>query len=185
MSCSYLCSDSHLDHENIYKQRSMVGSVEENTELFLRDYSVVKPDDVVIFCGDVAFKPEALHLIRKLKGRKILVKGNHDTLNFRLYSEIFENIFGSLFKYGFQITHVPVHPNSLRNRVNVHGHLHSDVVRKETLLSKLKLTQPKPDNRYFNCCPENLYDLADKGLLKRKSSLIKVDEIREYLKNLR
>jgi calcineurin-like phosphoesterase family protein len=48
----------------------------------------------------------------------------------------------SLVKYkGFWLTHAPIHPDELRGKMNVHGHVH---------------TKTLADNRYFNVSCENV-----------------------------
>ena len=79
----WFTSDLHLNH------RAVVGmcerpfeSVEEMNEVLIRNFNErVKKNDTVYILGDIAHRTpviEANNLIRKLYGKKILCKGNHD-----------------------------------------------------------------------------------------------------------
>jgi calcineurin-like phosphoesterase family protein len=79
---NYYISDLHLGHANIIKycSRPFV-SVEEMNETLIKNWqSVVTEKDTVYIIGDLIFRsgeaPESY--LRKLPGKKILVKGNHD-----------------------------------------------------------------------------------------------------------
>src|SRR3954465_15308876 len=73
----YLVSDWHLNHKNI---ATYCDRPENFTELILeRHNQTVKPGDLVINLGDVAIGKhrDAEEIIRKMNGRKMLVRGNH------------------------------------------------------------------------------------------------------------
>jgi calcineurin-like phosphoesterase family protein len=116
-----------------------------------RHNSVVKPGDKVYFLGDVVIsrKAKALEVLARMNGEKILIKGNHDQCDAQAYLEYFKDIRGSHQFDGLIMTHIPIHPESLaRWGLNVHGHLHSNVV-------KMALSQI-PDPRYFNVSMERI-----------------------------
>jgi calcineurin-like phosphoesterase family protein len=78
MSC-YLIGDPHLSHKNIANFRTFVSSPEDNEKLFVDSWTnTIKKQDIVFVLGDVTFDKAGLDLLGNLKGRKILVKGNHD-----------------------------------------------------------------------------------------------------------
>ena len=159
----YFTSDPHLGHENIARFRSYVKDADDNTRIFLEDYeSVVHKKDIVYFLGDVAFNDESLEHLRGLKGRKILIKGNHDDLvSTQKHAEVFEEIHGMLKYKGFWLTHCPIHPLEMRGRRgNIHGHVHSKTI---------------PDDAYLNVCCDNLKSLIG-------HSLISLDHVREIFK---
>jgi len=161
----YFTSDPHLGHKNIAKFRDYVKDSEDNTRIFLEDYEkLISKNDVVYFLGDVAFDEESLDHLRHLKGRKILIKGNHDDfVPTGLQTQVFEEIYGILKYKSFWLTHCPIHPAEMRGRRgNIHGHVHS-----ETL----------PDDRYLNVCCDNLRPYNG-------SSLISLDQVRNIF-NLR
>ena len=93
---TFVISDTHFFHKNIeeyeptrqiYKELGY-----ESQEEFMIDKwnSVVEDDDIVIHLGDFSF--EKADILKSLKGRKILVKGNHDHLPLYYYNDIFELI---------------------------------------------------------------------------------------------
>jgi calcineurin-like phosphoesterase family protein len=84
-----------------------------------------------------------------MNGEKILVKGNHDLCKLSAYAAHFKDIRGSHQFEGLILTHIPIHSESLaRWGLNVHGHLHYNVVR-------MPLSQI-PDRRYFNVSMERI-----------------------------
>jgi len=158
----WLCSDLHFGHKNIQKFRGGVESEEDNRNQIIRDWNrlVTKRDDVYVL-GDAAFTMDTVKCFADLPGaRKYLIRGNHDLLNTSVYLKYFTQVYG-LFKYKeFWLSHAPIHPDELRGKVNLHGHVHYQSI---------------DDRRYFNCCVENI--LALKG-----QRLISLEEIREYVK---
>lgn len=101
---------------------------------------MVRPDDRVYILGDVAMNRKALdRSLPRLVGRKVLVKGNHDIDKLSYYSQHFDDVRSYVVKKGFILSHIPIHHESLsRWNVNIHGHLHSNVV----------MHEGKPDPRY-------------------------------------
>jgi calcineurin-like phosphoesterase family protein len=146
MSQIILCSDLHLGHKNITKFRQFYGislaNEQEHREWILHELSKVANKRVrFIMAGDIAFTQDALDDLGKLPGEKILIRGNHDELPTAEFSKVFSEIYGLLRYKQYWISHPPIHPDELRGRLNLHGHVHG-----ETL----------SDTRYFNLCPENL-----------------------------
>jgi calcineurin-like phosphoesterase family protein len=90
----------------------------------------VKPGDTVYHLGDVVINKKSLHLVSRLNGRKILIRGNHDIFKDEEYREVgFEQIHGvRVFVDKFILSHIPLHPDCVTERfkVNVHGHLHGN-----------------------------------------------------------
>lgn len=153
-------SDFHFGHKNIAKFRTEVLSEEENRNRIINDWKeLVGKKDKVFLLGDIAFTMDVVGIFKELNGEKVLVRGNHDELDTQVYLKYFSSVYG-LRKYKeFWLSHPPIHPSELRNRVNLHGHVHYATVQ---------------DSRYFNCCPENLWKLTGK-------SLISLDQIRRIM----
>lgn len=147
MNHAYMISDLHLGHKNIIKfagrERGGCTTIEEHDSWIVEMWnSVVNKNDVVYVLGDVAFTREGLSLVRKLKGQKHLIMGNHDAFPIREYFDYFSIIRPSPFSYkGYWLSHCPIHPQELRGRKNVHGHVHNN---------------PVPDSRYISVCVEAL-----------------------------
>lgn len=103
-------------------------SVEEMDEHMVERWNaVVRPQDKVYHLGDVVMRKEHLAIMGRLKGHKRLVRGNHDIHDTRLYLPYFDDIYGSRKLDDLILTHIPIHPGSLRWAGNVHGHVHNNV----------------------------------------------------------
>jgi len=164
MTTSWFCSDLHWGHKNISKFRNeFISSEEENRRVIQNDWkALVGKKDHVYILGDFCFDMELMDQLLDMPGeRKYLIRGNHDEFDLGVYAKYFHNVYG-LKKYKeFWLSHAPIHPNELRGKVNLHGHVHYATI---------------DDPRYFNCCPENLWP-------KFKRSLVSLDQIRhEYTK---
>lgn len=160
MSNIWFCSDLHLGHKNIEKFRApLVSSNEENTSRILDDWNKnVTKRDVVFVLGDFCFDVTLFDTLNLPGYKKYLIRGNHDRFQTLKYMQFFDEVEG-LFKYkGFWLSHAPIHPNELRGKINLHGHVHFQSVE---------------DSRYINCCPENLWP-------KYGRCLISLDEARNY-----
>lgn len=155
----FFCSDHHFGHQNILTFKREDGtplrefdSVDHmNEHMVAMHNSVVRPNDKVYFLGDVVMsrKNSALSILARLNGEKILIKGNHDQCDAKAYLEYFKDIRGSHQFSGLIMTHIPIHTESLaRWGLNVHGHLHYNVV-------KMPVAQI-PDKRYFNVSMERI-----------------------------
>lgn len=159
MANIFFASDHHFHHANILTFKRDDGtplrefeSVSHMNEHMVNCHnSVVRPHDKVYFLGDVSMQTtiEALEILRRMNGEKILIKGNHDLAKPGRYMEHFKDIRGSHQFEGMILTHIPIHSESLaRWGVNVHGHLHHREVR-------MPLSQI-PDRRYFNVSVERI-----------------------------
>lgn len=119
-----------------------------------RHNAVVKDNDRIYMVGDICFHKRDIYLLSRMKGRKVLIKGNHDILELKDYLPYFDDIRGVHQFAGMVITHIPVHPASLgRWGFNVHGHLHYNEVKK--LDAKGNETEIA-DPRYFNVSVERI-----------------------------
>lgn len=126
-------SDLHLGHENICKfegsNRGNCKTVEEHDEWIISQWnSVVQKTDLVWVLGDVAFTKEGLAKVKRLKGTKKLVLGNHDTFGNEEYLKYFGKLYGFTKYKGMWLSHAPIHECSLRSMKNIHGHLHSSKI---------------------------------------------------------
>jgi calcineurin-like phosphoesterase family protein len=149
-----IIADPHLGHKNIAKFRYFVSSPEENTKFIIREWEKnVTKNDVVYCMGDMAFDLPSLELLGALKGRKILISGNHDDMvPLSEKVKVFEDIQGIIKYKGMWLSHAPIHPDELRGKPNIHGHVH-----KHTIMKKNFFGKRVPDARYFNACVDNVY----------------------------
>lgn len=164
MANVWFTSDLHFGHKNINKFRLEVASEEDNRARICWDWEdlVTKRDDVYVL-GDAAFTMQTIEEFAELPGaRKFLIRGNHDELDTQVYLKYFNAVYG-LKKYKeFWLSHCPIHPNELRGKVNLHGHVHYQDVQ---------------DTRYFNMCVESLWK-------RGYPSLISLDQVRKELERI-
>lgn len=128
----FITSDTHFGHANIIKYANRpFDSVEEMNEALVENWnSVVKQGDKVYHLGDVTMNSKSLDIMSRLNGRKVLIKGNHDTQKLKFYLPHFYDIRGSHELGEFIMTHIPVailqrerYPDG-----NIHGHLHEKIM---------------------------------------------------------
>lgn len=170
----WFCSDLHFGHKNIQKYRHGIESEEDNRFQIIRDWQrlVTKRDDVYVL-GDAAFTMETVSVFADLPGRKHLVRGNHDLLDTSVYLKYFKQVYGLLKYKEFWLSHAPIHPDELRGKINLHGHVHYESIRKP--FNPTYDVKQELDPRYFNCCIENVLALTG-------SRLIALEEIRKLVK---
>ena len=167
----FVISDTHFGHTNSWEKFKLADgsplrpftSTEEMDETMIERWNAkVKQQDTVYHLGDVVINKKYLHLVSRLNGRKILVRGNHDIFGDEDYYNVgFEQIHGvRVFVDKFILSHIPLHPDcvSERFRVNVHGHLHANQIMIDETLISSSHTQPgsylHPDPRYLCVCVE-------------------------------
>jgi calcineurin-like phosphoesterase family protein len=138
---TYITSDLHLGHKNIQKfcpaTRGHYTDVDHMNEEMVREWNeVVNPEDLVYILGDVAFlpAPKAVHFLKRMNGRKILVEGNHDRK--QLKDNSFRACFEEIHQYlrlhynGTMVVlfHYPVAEwdQMHRGSIHFHGHLHGN-----------------------------------------------------------
>ena len=78
----WVWSDQHFGHANIIKycNRPFTDSDSMDSQLIKNYHNTVKPDDIVIWCGDISFshKDKINPILSSMPGYKIHVIGNHD-----------------------------------------------------------------------------------------------------------
>jgi calcineurin-like phosphoesterase family protein len=156
VSSVWLYSDPHFYHKGMTVFTNEDGSKlrpwtdhEEMTEDLIRWYNeVVKPEDKVYFLGDVCMrKPEFNKVMPRLMGDKVLIKGNHDTLDLKEYVKYFRDIRSYHIMDRMLLSHIPVSTESKgRFKANIHGHTHSNFVRMNS--------NTEVDPWYINVCVE-------------------------------
>jgi calcineurin-like phosphoesterase family protein len=154
MSEVFFISDTHFGHRGILSFPSTkpfrpFDTIEEHdAELIKRWNSVVGEKDIVWHLGDFCFGKRNLQLAAYLNGKKRLVMGNHDMYGAYDYLQYFERIMGCVEYKGMILTHIPVHESNMtRFYMNVHGHVHTNTLRKP---------DGSVDPRYFNASCENI-----------------------------
>lgn len=117
---------------------------------------LVADGDRVYILGDIAFSARNMvEAVSQLKGRKVLVPGNHEPTKMRKYFDLFDDVRGYVVKKGFVMSHIPIHPQSQsRWQLNIHGHTHANQVMMESGPFAMNEPEMVPDPRYFCACVE-------------------------------
>lgn len=161
MATTWLISDTHFGHEKtctVFKREDGTplrpfASAEEMDEAMVERWNArVRPGDKVYHLGDVVINRKFLHILGRLNGDKVLIRGNHDIFKLEDYTPYFRDIRGYDVKNGMILSHIPVHSDSIaRFGCNIHGHLHANRV------MRVKHTGARPviDTRYHCVCVEH------------------------------
>lgn len=178
MSDRFVVSDTHFGHTNAWEKFKNpdgtplrpFSSTEEMDEVMVERWnSVVTPGSTVYHLGDVVINKKSLHHIKRLNGKKRLIRGNHDIFKDHEYNEVgFTALYGvRVFVDKFILSHIPLHPDCItgRFRANVHGHLHANRVMRNVFdptniigvrEDGVRISESKKeiDPRYLSVCVE-------------------------------
>ena len=82
MEKTYLIADTHFGDDRIrrYESRPFSDTAQMDEALIQRWNSVVGPEDRVYVLGDFGGDGHETEVLSRLRGRKFLVKGNHDSI---------------------------------------------------------------------------------------------------------
>lgn len=122
--------DCHFGHKNQVKWRPF-DTEEEVTNTILKNMvRRVTKRDVIYLLGDIILTDNRLNILDDLPGRKILVAGNHCTerLSMRQLVEVFDEVHALVSYKEFWLSHAPLHPDELRGKRNIHGHVHASTI---------------------------------------------------------
>lgn len=141
----YLTSDLHFNHANILKYEPVsrpFATIPDMNEAIIANWnSVVKPEDTVYVLGDLSMGEvkNAVELIKRLNGKIILIRGNHDTpKRIAVYQELgieVHDIFYMPYKGRFFVMcHFPIASEEFLQMVRqdnsevvcLYGHVHSN-----------------------------------------------------------
>jgi len=132
MSRSFVTSDHHFYHENIieYTGRPFAG-IEDMHETMIKCWNeVVGPDDLVWHLGDFCMSghfEDMKHILARLNGEKILIRGNHDTYNTTDYLKAgFKEVYAHsiIIHKVLMLSHEPLAMSEDMPYCNLHGHTH-------------------------------------------------------------
>ena len=159
MSNTFLISDHHFSHPSVCKFLRDDGSklrpwnedqVEEMDEFMIESWnSVVGAKDKVYYLGDFCIKRKDIQILSRLKGDKVLVRGNHDIFKMEDYTPFFRDIRGTHKLDNCILSHYPIHPDSIARWAlcNIHGHTH---------YRNVLDADGNEDIHYFNVSVENI-----------------------------
>ena len=148
MSKNLLIGDCHFGHNGISEKfRTQFNSDEEHDNVIYQEIlNASGKRNQLYMLGDIFFKQSTFWRLEEMSNRYQtvhIVLGNHDHKQFPEYAMQFGNVYlhGIIKKWGFWLSHAPIHPQELYRGFNLHGHVHTNTV---------------PDPRYFNCSCENI-----------------------------
>tara|TARA_R110000782_G_scaffold241759_2_gene328216 strand:+ start:338 stop:862 length:525 start_codon:yes stop_codon:yes gene_type:complete len=156
MSQVRFIADLHFGHENMAIKRGFSGADEQDEHIIKMWNSVVHKNDTTYIVGDVTMEKRNYSILDRLKGSKIIILGNHDMPNH--VPDLLQHVtkVAGMMKKKFHkervtafLTHCPIHPMELDNRVgiNIHGHIHEHIVmQNEDNWGEVII---KPDPRYI------------------------------------
>lgn len=132
----FFTADTHFGHGNVFRLCDRpFSSVEEMDETMIQNWNGrVRGNDTVYILGDMFFRSaNAQDILKRLKGKKRLIVGNHDGswMTKFDYAKYFVSVDRFLEttdgKHTFTLCHYPLltwkHP--LRSYM-IHGHIHKD-----------------------------------------------------------
>ena len=127
----WIYSDPHFDDVDLAAGLSNRPSAEEQVKMI---NSKVGRKDTIIFLGDIG----NVEWIKKIRGYKVLIMGNHDAGRTN-YEPVFNEVFEGPVMLGEKLilSHEPV---DVPWAFNIHGHIHD--------------SKHKNDKRHFNVCSD-------------------------------
>lgn len=133
MTKRFIIGDNHFGDPRIlrYCRSDMFNTVTEMDNYMLTKWNdTVKAKDIVFINGDLSRYTEEsdYKFIQNLNGKKILIRGNHDTMSDDIYlrNGIFK-VYDYPIMYDFLlISHVPFFVNDNTPFANVYAHIHNN-----------------------------------------------------------
>jgi calcineurin-like phosphoesterase family protein len=119
---------------HFYKNKNNTGfKINPDIDKILNNYKkCVKDNDTFIFLGDLydartifdMKRVPKIFELKKLKGHKIMIKGNHDVNTTQFYLDLgFDEVYDSIYNIGnIVFSHEPRKVND--DEINIHGHIH-------------------------------------------------------------
>ncbi len=130
---NFFISDNHFNHKNIIKYCFRpFESVEQMDEAMIKNWNdIVSIDDTVYHLGDFSLSyKKTCQVLPLLKGKKILIKGNHDESLEKMISAGFSEAYQTLkIKLNNRTVILQHRPTSLNgydaSRWQISGHTHN------------------------------------------------------------
>lgn len=114
----YFTSDIHFDDDRAFQSRIILRTQldpdwnnEKNNKFIIDSWNtIVNPEDTVVIVGDVSVTKDGYENVKKLNGKKILVKGNYDNEQSddflkEYFDEVHENMYFK--KDNIYVSHKP------------------------------------------------------------------------------
>lgn len=141
---NYYISDMHFFHKNVTKEGNNFDNRPFNSLTEMHQYmkekwnSKITNGDTVYILGDIAMRgtnEELIALVAQLKGREVLIKGNHDDVSDMRYKNVFEEIYDykeitdyvDQDAYKLVLSHYPIlmWNGQHRGTIHLYGHTHN------------------------------------------------------------
>ena len=169
----WFTSDTHFCHENIIKycERPYADASQMDEALISKYNEVVKDNDTVYHLGDFSMdsytpeikavrEPYLIEVFKRLKGKKILIIGNHDHSYLELYSKLFETMFpyyeikNDANKSKIILSHYPFESWNGKNHgwIHLHGHSHG-----QALILKNRYDVGVDSNNFYPISIDDMY----------------------------
>lgn len=174
---AWATSDYHLFHAKVieYDKRPFKDVFEMHEVIIDNHNSVVQPDDVVIYHGDLACNgsiEEVIKILKRLNGTFYFLRGNHDKL---LLSGEFQKLYGARFtdvmvlKYGREsifCSHYKhlVWPKSHKGALHTFGHSHGNL--ESMYMQDRSMDVGIMTNDYYPYKYANIIELLEKKPIK-------------------
>jgi calcineurin-like phosphoesterase family protein len=153
-------SDFHWGDKWLSRKRGFKSLEDMHDYIVDQHNAVVHEEDITFIMGDLTKDTnEFYYLLDKMKGIKRIILGNHDKpKHIRELLNHVDSVSGIIKYKGILLSHCPVHPQELqyRAKINIHGHLHDQIVSKEIVEGKRDTDGSIPDNRYINVSCEQI-----------------------------
>lgn len=125
----FFTADTHFDDENLrmYENRPFANVAEMNAAIIRNWNAVVSDEDEVFLVGDVG----SGEYVPLLKGKKYLIKGNHDLLPNDEYRKMgFAEVYDYPIVYNdfWIVSHEPMYVCMNMPYANIFGHVHSNPI---------------------------------------------------------
>jgi calcineurin-like phosphoesterase family protein len=130
MAQTFFIADLHIGHKAICKYRPQFSNPKEHDECIIENWNKVvkKKHDTVWSLGDMFIKNNDYdfdNILHRLNGTIRIIPGNHDYMPYYPKEMIWNGLWA---KYGYWLSHCPIHPNELRGKKNIHGHVHYKLI---------------------------------------------------------
>lgn len=134
MARNLYIADTHFGHKNIlhYDNRPFTTVEEMNSEMENQWNMAVEPADTVYILGDFCYKGDWLDILMRLRGHKVLIRGNHDPKNL---NDQVAKYFSTVADYmeikdagrDVVLSHYPIpcFKNHFYGAYHLYGHVHS------------------------------------------------------------
>lgn len=166
----FVISDLHLGHKSMATHHRNFNDTYYHDEHIISEWNkVVTKRDVVWILGDITMETSFhYYQLDRLIGVKKVILGNHDKPAHIQELLRYVNLVRGTMKYkGMWFSHVPMHPQELYGKTNVHGHIHENHI---MAIHPISLSKTK-DWRYVNVSAEAVGykpQLIDDIIIKQK-----------------